>query len=46
MDFGSGTDWDCVSIVRITYLPPERVSEENHELGLKDDVMMGIVCDV
>jgi len=30
---GSGTGWDCMSIVRITNLPLERVSEENHELG-------------
>ena len=30
---GSGIGWDCVSIVRITDLPLDRVSEENHELG-------------
>jgi hypothetical protein len=28
---GSGLGWDCVSIVRITDLPLEHVSEENHD---------------
>ena len=30
---GSGTGWDCMSIVHIANLPLERVSEENQELG-------------